>query len=58
MNQTQYELEREHLLRECHSLVSLIGQSSYANKLLKVARDGLLIIAGYKLDRGRDRNIH
>lgn len=57
MSQVRQELEREHLLCECHSLVALIGQSPYANKLLKAAKNGLLIIAGYKSNRSRDRNI-
>ena len=51
MSETRSELERQQLLKECHSLIACIGQSSYCNKLLKAARDGLLLIAGYKTYR-------
>ncbi len=51
MSETRSELERQQLLKECHSLIASIGQSAYSTKLLKAARDGLLLIAGYKTYR-------
>jgi hypothetical protein len=51
IKETSQELERQQLLRECHSLVALIGQSPYSIKLLKAARSALLLTAGYKAHR-------
>ena len=45
------ELERQNLIKECHSLITLIAQSPYSIRLLKAARDGLLLYAGYKAQR-------
>jgi hypothetical protein len=45
----QPEFERQQLLTECHLLVTHIGRSAYSTKLLKTARDGLLLVAGIKL---------
>ena len=45
------ELERQGLIKECHSLIALIAQSPYSVRLLKAARDGLLLYAGYKNTR-------
>jgi hypothetical protein len=58
MSETRSELERQQLLKQCHCLIARIGQSSYSNKLLKAARDGLLLVAEYKSDgRGRSDRI-
>ena len=46
--QIQYELERQELLKECHSLVSAIGRKPYAAKLLKAAKNGLMLYLDYK----------
>lgn len=51
--QIQSELERQELLKQCHSLVSLIGQKPYANKLLRSVREGLLMHLDYKANRQR-----
>lgn len=51
MSQIHHELERQQLLRECHALVALIGQNAYANKLLRIARNGLLMVTAYKRRR-------
>jgi len=56
MNKNQCELERQQLLRECHSLIALIGRNAYSIKLLGAARDGLLLIAGYKTRNQKLRN--
>lgn len=45
------ELERQGLIKECHSLIALIAQSPYSIRLLKAARDGLLLYTGYKNTR-------
>lgn len=55
MSQPQYELERQQLIKECHSLLALIAQKPYAIKLLHSARDGLLLVAGYKSNRIKRR---
>jgi len=47
----QHELERQELLKECHSLVSAIGQHHYSIKLLRSARQGLLMHLDYKSKR-------
>ena len=46
--QNQYEREYEELIAECHSLIVLIAQKPYANKLLRSVREGLLVHLGYK----------
>ncbi len=51
MKESTQELERQRLLRECHSLVALIGRNTYSIKLLKTARNALLLTAGYKVHR-------
>ncbi len=51
MKDSSQEFERQQLLRDCHSLIALIGQSAYSTKLLKLAKDALLIVAGYKAHR-------
>jgi hypothetical protein len=51
MKDSSQELERQELLRECHSLIALIGRNAYSIKMLNIARDGLLLIAGYKVSR-------
>jgi hypothetical protein len=51
VKESSQEFERQQLLRECHSLVALIGQSAYSTKLLRLAKDGLLLVAGYKAHR-------
>lgn len=54
MNETtRYELQRQELLKECHTLVAKIGQSAYSLKLLKLAKDALETVAGYKSNRLR-----
>jgi len=45
--------EREQLLQECHALVVLIGQKRYSVRLLRAARDGLLLYLNYKECRQR-----
>lgn len=45
------ELERQGLIKECHSLIALIAQSPYSVRLLKAAKNGLLLYAGYKATR-------
>ncbi len=47
------ELERQALLRDCHSLVAEIGKKSYANKRLRSARESLLRCLDYKANRQR-----
>lgn len=47
------ELERQGLIKECHILIVIIAQSPYAIRLLKAARNGLLLYAGYKSTRQR-----
>ena len=47
-----FELEREQLLAECHALVTLIGQHKYSVRLLRAAKNGLLLYTGYKANRG------
>jgi hypothetical protein len=56
MNEIQYEHERQQLTKECHSLVVLIAQKPYAIKLLRSARDGLLLCLNYKESRRRRFN--
>ena len=46
------ELEREALIKECHSLIALIANKAYSNKLLKAAKAGLTLISQYKSNRG------
>lgn len=41
------ELEREQLIAECHSLIALIAQKHYSVRLLRAARDGLLLYLDY-----------
>ncbi len=45
------ELERQQLLAECHGLVALIGQKPYAVRLLKAAKNGLMLYCKYKEGR-------
>ena len=49
------ELERQGLIEECHRLIALIAQSPYSIRLLKAARDGLLLYAGYKTKTTRQQ---
>jgi hypothetical protein len=51
VKESSQELERQQLLQECHSLIASIGQSPYSIKLLKAARNALLLTAGYKAHR-------
>lgn len=53
MTELNAELERQRLLVECHSLVAFIGQKRYSLRLLRAARDGLLLYANYKECRQR-----
>lgn len=46
--QIQYERECQELMKECHSLLALIGQKPYALKLLKSVRQALLLHLNYK----------
>ena len=49
------ELERQALLKDCHSLIAEIGKKAYANKLLRSARESLLRCLAYKANRQRTR---
>ena len=53
MNEVHHaaELERQQLLAECHGLIALIGQKHYAVKLLRAAKNGLLLYCRYKEGR-------
>lgn len=53
MTKLNAELERQRLLAECHNLITLIGQKHYSLRLLRAARDGLLLYANYKESRRR-----
>jgi hypothetical protein len=57
MNEIQHEPEREQLLAECHGLIALIGQKRYSIRLLRAARDGLLIYLNYKEGRARRQRV-
>lgn len=48
MTELNAEVERQRLLAECHNLIVLIGQKHYSLRLLRAARDGLLLYANYK----------
>lgn len=53
MTELNAELERQRLLAECHNLIILIGQKHYSLRLLRAARDGLLLYLNYKECRQR-----
>lgn len=53
MDENQHSFERERLLQECYSLLTLISKRPYSVKLLRAARDGLLLISDYKSNRRR-----
>ncbi len=55
MNENQQthaaELERQELLKSCHSLIAKIGYKASCLKLLTLAQNHLLILSNYKANR-------
>ena len=51
MSQSQYELERQQMIKECHSLIDAIAYRSGCIKLLTLAKTHLEMLANYKGNR-------
>lgn len=45
------ELERQELIKSCHSLIAKIGYKASCIKLLKLAQTHLLMLSNYKANR-------
>jgi hypothetical protein len=55
LQQPQSELERQDLIKQCHSLISAIAHRPGCIKLLALAKAQLEMLAQYKTNRQRSR---